>query len=346
MSIRRLNALILLHPEGALVIVLAKLFGGLFLGWGIGANDSANIFGTAVATNSVRYKTAVILIAIFAIIGAVVEGPKLYPGYRFDEGTTITMTLAFVCTFAAALTVLGLTYLGLPVSCSQAAVGGLMGIAILGSGLGGANWVKLGGWACCWVLNPIGAAVVAFLVVKFVGALLNRWVRRIDILDRVYKTGLLVFGCYGAFTLGANNVVVSTGPFFQAGLFGDPARYQANHAALIAAALGGASIAIGALTYSRKVMMTVGQGITLLDPFSALVAVLAHSVAMHIFTEFHVPVSSSQAIVGAVAGIGFSKGMNTMNSKTLLTIFSAWLLTPFISAAISVAIAWGMGMGR
>ena len=96
---------------------------------------------------------------------------------------------------------------------------------------------------------------------------------------------------------------------------------------------------MGALTYSRKVMMTVGQGITMLDPFSALVAVLAHSIAMHVFTEFHVPVSSSQAIVGAVAGIGFSKGMN---SKTLLTIFSAWLLTPFISAALAVALALGM----
>ena len=97
------------------MILLAKLFGGLFIGWGIGANDFANIFGTAVTTNSVRYRTAVILIAIFGIVCAVVEGPKLYPGYRFAEGTTITMTSAFVCTFAAALTVLGLTYLGLPV---------------------------------------------------------------------------------------------------------------------------------------------------------------------------------------------------------------------------------------
>jgi len=319
------------------------LFGGLFLGWGIGANDSANIFGTAVATNSVRFKTAVILIAIFAIVGSVGEGPKLYPGYRFAEEGTITMTMSFVCTFAAALTVLGLTYLGLPVSCSQAAVGGIMGIAILSRGIAGAQWGKLGVWACCWVLNPIGAGVISFAAVKIIGALLNRYVTRVAMLDIIYKSGMIIFGCYGAYSLGANNVVVSTGPFYQAGFFGDPTLHTS---AVIAAAVGGGCIALGALTYSRKVMMTVGQGITTLDPFSALIAVLAHSIAMHIFTELHVPVSSSQAIVGAVAGVGLTKGMRTMNRKTLWTIFSAWLLTPFIAAFFAVVIAYCIGISR
>jgi PiT family inorganic phosphate transporter len=287
-----------------------------------------------------------VLIAIFAIVGSMVEGPKLYPGYKFadareDLGESAKLNLAFVCTFAAALTVLGLTYLGLPVSCSQAAVGGLMGVAILSRGIGGAQWGKLGVWACCWVLNPIGAGIVAYAVVKIIGPLLNRFVRRVALLNLIYKIGLIIFGCYGAYSLGANNVVVSTGPFYQAGFFGDPSLHKA---AVIAAGIGGASIALGALTYSKKVMMTVGQGITALDPFSALVAVLAHSIAMHFFTELHVPVSSSQAIVGAVAGVGLTKGMRTMNRKTLWTIFSAWLLTPFIAGTAAVFIAYVMGV--
>jgi PiT family inorganic phosphate transporter len=317
-----------------------RLFSGLFLGWGIGANDSANIFGAAVATNSVRYKTATILIAIFVILGSVFEGAKLYHGYSFAD-TTTTMEMAFICTLGAALTVLTLTYFGLPGSTSQAAVGGVMGIAILSSGMGGANWEKLGEWACCWLLNPLGSAVVAFLCIRFVGPLIQRFVRNIGLLNMIYKTGLVVFGCYGAYSLGANNVVVTTGPFFQAGLFGDPSLHSV---AVVAAAVGGVSIAIGALTYSKKVMMTVGKGITALDPFSALVAVLAHSLAMHFFTQLHVPVSSSQAIVGAVAGVGLSKGMRTVNSKMLWSIIIAWVLTPVAAAILSLLLALLFGV--
>ncbi|HPQ67453.1 MAG TPA: inorganic phosphate transporter, partial [bacterium] len=63
-----------------------KLFGGLYLGWGIGANDSANIFGTAVATKIVSYRAATVLIAVFVVLGALVQGPSQYLGLDFAGG--------------------------------------------------------------------------------------------------------------------------------------------------------------------------------------------------------------------------------------------------------------------
>ena len=50
------------------------IFGGVFLGWSLGSNDAANVFGTAVASRMVRYRTAVVLICIFVIAGAVLQG--------------------------------------------------------------------------------------------------------------------------------------------------------------------------------------------------------------------------------------------------------------------------------
>lgn len=316
------------------MILFAKLLGGLFLGWGVGANNSADIFGTAVATNSIRYRTAIILIAIFVALGAIVEGPKLYHGYRFS--TTITMTLAFAATAGAALTISILTYLSLPASASQAAVGGVMGIAIWANGMGGADWGKLVVWGCCWVLTPLASGCIAFLLMKFVGPLIQRHIKNVEILNLIYKIGFIIIGCYAAYTLGGNNVVVTTGPFFQAGLFGDPSRHWP---AVIAASFGAVSISVGALTYARKVMRTVGHGITALDPFSALVAVLSHAIAIHLSTQFHIPVSSAQATVGAVAGVGFSKGMRTVNSKMLWMIFGGWVVTPLASAFLAVGLA-------
>jgi PiT family inorganic phosphate transporter len=53
-----------------------KLIGGVFVGWSLGSNDSANLFGTGVAAQVVKYRTAVILISVFVVIGALLEGYK------------------------------------------------------------------------------------------------------------------------------------------------------------------------------------------------------------------------------------------------------------------------------
>jgi len=311
------------------------LVSGLGLGWCLGANASANFFGTAVATNSVRYRTAIMLIAVFAIAGAVIEGPKLYQTYSLSGD--ITMALAFDATCAAAMTMFIVTYLSLPASASQAAVGGMMGISIWSSGMANAGWAKLGAWACCWAITPLSAALIAFLCMQYLGPLIRRSVTDIERLSMIYKFGLIAIGCYGAYTLGANNVVITTGLFFKAGFFGDS---SVPASAVRAALSGGLSIALGALTYSRKVMRTVGEGITALDPFSALVAVFAHSATMHLFTQFHVPVSSSQAIVGAVAGVGISRSTKALNSKMLTTIICGWGLVPLVSGLVALLLAW------
>ena len=324
------------------MIALAKLLGGLFLGWGIGANNAANMFGTAVGTNSVKYKTAVILVAVFVLVGSLVEGYKLYDSYNFDRSGEfkVTFSQAAVCTFAAGVSIVFQTYLGIPTSTTQNAIGGVMGISILSMGMSGISWMKLLGWLFCWIILPVAAGVLSFAGMKGIGFIIQRTIKRMVLLNLVYKIGLIVCGCYGAYAMGANNVVVTTGPFYQAGLFGIQ-----NHAhAVLAATLGGAAMALGALTYGKKVIMTVGKDITALDPFSALIAVLSHSLIVHFFTQLHVPVSSSQAIVGAVAGVGFVRGMNMVNARKLWAIFSAWFLSPVIAALLAMGIAYILGV--
>jgi len=321
-----------------------KIFGGLFLGWGIGANDSANIFGTAVATNSIRFRTAVILIAIFVILGSVIEGPKLFDHMKFhaapeagekvDAGQTgeAGNTLAFLGTMAAAVTVLFITYLSIPTSTSQAAVGAFMGIAVAVAGAGSVQWDKFVTMLICWVINPVVSVILCIILLKVLGWALNNLIRNEIFRDRFIQAGLIIFGCYGAYALGANNVVVTTAPYYHAGMFGE---VGTSTAARWAALIGGISIAVGALTYSKKVMETIGKKITPLSPFSALTVVLTHSLALHLFTQFKVPVSSSQAVVGAVIGVGLYHGAKTVNTKTLIRIFAGWLITPLVAAGLA-----------
>ncbi len=321
-----------------------KIFGGLYLGWGIGANDSANIFGTAVATRIVSYRTATVLIAVFVVLGAVTQGPSQYLGLDFAGGPgDTTATAALIATLATAVTVTVITWMAIPASTSQAAVGGLMGVAVSSQGLAGVDWAKFLSMLSCWVINPVLSAVICFGLLKVLGFAINRLARTVIGRDRVCFVGLVLFGCYGAFALGANNVVVTTAAYFHCGAFGPvDTPTGALHAARLAALAGSLAIAAGALTYSRKVMMTVGTKVTPLNPFSALVVVLTAGLALNVFSFLHVPVSSSQAVVGALIGVSLHDQGEVGNVRELLRIFGGWLLTPFAACLASLLAAWGL----
>jgi PiT family inorganic phosphate transporter len=85
-------------------------------------------------------------------------------------------------------------------------------------------------------------------------------------------------------------------------------------------------------------MTTVGKGIAPLSPFSALVCVLATGLTLHVFTQIGVPVSSSQAVVGTVVGVGLVGGMRTVSGKMLVRIVIGWTLTPFVAGILSLVL--------
>jgi PiT family inorganic phosphate transporter len=104
-----------------------------------------------------------------------------------------------------------------------------------------------------------------------------------------------------------------------------------------AAIIGGIAIAVGALTFSKRVMKAVGHDITMIGPLGAFVAELSEAITVHIFTQVGVPVSTSQAIVGAIIGIGLVRGIAAVSRKKVIQIFVGWISTPLTAAAITYA---------
>ncbi|MEA3505944.1 MAG: inorganic phosphate transporter [Elusimicrobiota bacterium] len=309
------------------------------MGWGVGANDTANIFGPAVGTNAIKYKTAMILGAVFVLLGALIEGPGLMGNVGDLAGDLPTqkaaaVNLAFVASLAAAITITILTYMSVPSSTSQAAVGSIMGIGIALSGLAGAEWGGFIKMAIVWVVNPVLTAIVAFLMFKILAKPVNYFIKSDIWYNRVFSTLLVLSGSYGAYTLGASHAAVTTAPFLKAGLFDNINIFGLNPS-FIAAAIGGFGMSLGVVTYSKKVIETVGKKITVLDPFSAFISVMSAALTVHICKSIGVPVSSSQAIVGSIAGVGFVHGAQTINFNSLKLIFLGWVMTPFAGAIFS-----------
>lgn len=299
------------------------LISALYLGWSLGANDAANIFGTAVSSKMVKFITAAILSSIFVILGSILQGR---PGIEtIGRISVMGLTTAGVSSLAAAIAVTMMTILRLPVSTSQAVVGSIVGVGIMQkhATLAGLDKIVL-----CWIGTPIGGCVFSIILYVTLARIINRFRPSWAGSDFLLRAGLIIAGCYGAYALGANNVANVTAVFYGAGFL------SIQTAALI----GGVSIALGILTFSKGVMKMVGKGIVRLDGYSALIVVLSNAVTVHMYAVIGVPVSTSQAVVGAVLGIGLLKRAEALKKRAILGVFSGWIATPLIAALASMSI--------
>ena len=322
---------------------------GLFLGWSLGANDASNVFGTAVGSKMINFRTAAIYCSIFLILGAVISGAGATRTLG-KLGSVNAIAGAFIVALSAGASVYLMTKARYPVSTSQAIVGAIIGWNFFsGSPTDYNSLTKI---AATWVACPILSAVIAIFIYKAVVSFISTFKLHMFTQDTLTRYGLLLVGAFGSYSLGANNIAnvmgvfVPLSPFADISFFGWFDLSSAQQLFFI----GAVAIAVGVLTYSKRVMATVGEGIVKLSPVAAFVVVFAHSAVLFLFASQRlqhllmqlglppiplVPVSSSQAIVGAVIGVGLLKGGRGIRWRTLGGIASSWVVAPVIAAILS-----------
>ncbi len=306
------------------MMILILLGAGAYVGWNIGANDTANCVGTSVGCGLISYRRAVILVSVFVIIGALIDGGHVMK--TVGKGI-INQPLDYLAIFVALLCsgvfVTLATFYRIPTSTSQAIVGGVLGIGLAtGAQI---QYSKLITIAESWVLCPILVLGLAYGLYF----LLTQVIKRLRVGALLIQNALgwlsILSACYLAYSMGANNAGNAVGPIANLGII-DPK---------VLLAIGGVSIAIGAITYGKKVADTVGKGITPLDIPGAFIAQVSSAFGMHLFSLMGIPVSTSSAIVGAVVGVGLVKGAKSISKKTIMTILAGWVLTPTFAAVTS-----------
>ena len=328
-------------------IILLFLSSGLFLGWALGANDAANVFGTAVGTRMVSWRNAAIICSIFVILGAVISGAGTSQTLG-KLGAITALPGAFMTALSAGFSVFVMTKSGLPVSTSQAIVGAIIGWNFFSNQA--TDTSTLAKILSTWIICPLLAAVIAIVILKvskYFGRKMNLNLIRLD----AYKRIALIFaGALGAYSLGANNIANVIGVFIpvqplaelKIGSFSFSSTQQLF-------LLGGLAIALGVCTYSKKVMLTVGSDLGQLSSTSALVAVISHSIVLFLFASQGleallsgyglptiplVPVSSSQAVVGAIFGISILQGITAVKWNVLGKIIAGWIVTPIFAGIV------------
>lgn len=156
-------------------VALAAAF-GLFMAWGIGANDVANAMGTSVGARALTLKQAIIVAAVFEFAGAVLAGGAVTSTIRkgmvdvqLFEGTPELLVFGMLASLLAAATWLAIaTSRGWPVSTTHSIVGAVVGFAAFSLGVDAVKWDKVGTIVASWVVSPVSAGILSFLLFRSV----------------------------------------------------------------------------------------------------------------------------------------------------------------------------------
>ena len=337
-------------------MIFFYLLSGLFLGWSLGANSTGNVFGAAVATRMVRFKTAALIVSIFIFLGAVLEGSGPV-GTLGRLGSVDALGGAFTVSLAAALSIFVIVRMGIPVSTSQTVVGAIIGWNFFaGKVMDFHSLITVFG---SWIFAFVLAALIAFVLFFIFRAMLNR--SKIHLLeqDMLTRYALVVVGAFAAFSLGANNIANVVGVFVPVTPF-----KPLNIAGLFILEpvtqlyiIGAISVVVGVYTYGHKLVYTVGKDIFQLSPVTALAVLLAQAIVLFLFASrgLHnflvslglptfplVSISFTHLTIGAVMGIALAKGGKNVNYRILARISVSWIAAPVMAFLLSFILLFVM----
>ena len=298
----------------------------LFIGWNIGANDAANCMGPSVGAGILNYRKAAILVGVFALIGAFLQGGNTIGTVGKEVVNPAMLSqLSIVCAlFGAAILVTFFTKKGIPVSTTQAIIGALAGIAIINNI--NVNWGIISKMFIAWVLTPLIAALFSFLAYHALAYLFRNF--RLEFLQKKLYLAVIGSGILLSYSMGANNIGNAMGMVVS----------TKTLSIMAASLIGGIFLALGSISFGKNVMKTVGKKITELDSRMAFSVQSGSAITLYILTMLAIPVSTSTAVVGGVAGVGLVKGVAAVNKSQVFRIIQSWFFTPIAGGVFAIII--------
>ena len=160
-------------------IGLAAVF-GIFMAWGIGANDVANAMATSVGSKALTIKQAILVAAVFEFLGAVLAGGAVTSTIRkgiVDSDLLVGSPELLIYGMLAALLAAATWLLiasrnGWPVSTTHSIVGAIVGFAAVGIGIDAVQWGQVGTIVMSWIVSPLTAGFIAYLIYRSVQKLI------------------------------------------------------------------------------------------------------------------------------------------------------------------------------
>lgn len=312
-------------------LLLIGILTGVYLASNIGANDIGNSMGTAVGSGVIGMRRALIVGAIFMVIGAIfLSGNviKTISGGIVDT-SFISPTGAVIATLTAGLWVSISILRKTPVSGSHSMVGAIFGYGIVYAGLNPIKWDSLLIIGLSWVLSPLLGALIGFIFYYFVRTLVVEKIQSMAVrgrIEKIFSYLQILSSCFAALGIGAIDIAVATAVMI--------AVVGASSGADIKL-LGALGLVAGILVAGNRIVGTIGRRITNLVPTRGVSAQISAASVILAFAFLGMPISPTQTLVGSVIGVGLARRSHDVGEDVIKQILSSWLLTFPICAVIS-----------
>ncbi|MFC4242249.1 anion permease [Gryllotalpicola reticulitermitis] len=322
----------------ALPIVVIVIVLGLVFDFTNGFHDTANAMATSVATGALKPRIAVLISAVLNVVGALLSttvAATISSGIvkEGQGGVHISPAMVFAALVGAIMWNLATWYLGLPSSSTHALLGGLIGAAIVGTGIGSVNWPNvISTIALPALFAPIVSGIVA-MVATYSAYMITRRATTSGA-ERGFRYGQTVSASLVSLAHGTNDAQKTMGVIT---LTLVAAGFQHSGTTPQLWVILACGLAIGAGTYSGgwRIMRTVGKRITDVSPPQGFSAEAASAATILVSSHLGFPLSTTQVTTGGVVGSGLGRKLASVHWGTFGRMALGWLVT--VPAAALVA---------
>jgi PiT family inorganic phosphate transporter len=312
-------------PAASLLLVILIVLVALAFAFTNGMHDAANSIATIVSTQVLSPRQAVAWAAFFNFVAFLIFGTAVAQtiGAGMIDLAVVTPIIVFAGLLGAICWNLLTWLLGLPTSSSHALIGAYAGAAIAKAGLGviiAHGWVKTIIFIFLAPLIGLVLGVVFIWIAVRIGrkkqpAQINRWFRRLT----------LISSCLYSLGHGGNDAQKTMGVI--ASLVFSAGYMKTFNIPLWIVFSAYAAIALGTLSGGWRIVKTMGQKITKLQPIDGFCAETASALSIFLATNMGAPVSTTHVITGVIAGVGATKRLSAVRWGVTLKIVWAWIFT-------------------
>lgn len=295
----------------------------------IGAHYTGACMGMPYAAGAIRPGRALALMAPLSFLGALLASGRVETtvGHGILASPTVAIALALAIVGAALVLTTAYNFLTIPTSTIQILV-----FSTIGAGLTAGvaiHWGTIGSLVVLWAAAPFAAFGLGYLYVRAADRLRPIATTAAG-LSRTAAGWLVAVGAAASFAMGANDVANASGSFVMTGTLG----------LVAAAAVGGAGLGLGVLTWGRPLLQRVAFDLVRLDARMATSAQLAQSTVILVSVSFGLFTSMNQALVGAMIGTGVARGETPVLWKPVRSILLGWAAGPVSGLAVGGGFAW------
>ena len=188
----------------------------------------------------------------------------------------------------------------------------------------------------CFLISSIISFFIAIFSIFFLKKYFYRNRKVYNDVENIFSVLMVFTACGMAFAHGSNDVSNAIAPVLAIINYNYQFNLNSSNIPVWMPLLGASGILLGLVTYGKKVISTIGNNITNLNPSRGFSVTLGATITVILSSSLGLPVSTTHTLIGGIVGVGIAKGIQSININVIRNIFISWIITIPAGAILSV----------